>query len=565
MPAHFAMTRRVCYYSGASRSPSPCAYLYSVGEARCPMMTAETSISKWQIALTVVPAGLISAVDSTSVGIAIPSMMTSLRVDLDQIQWIVTVFLIMQVLLMPTAGWLTGLVGRRNLFVCSLGLVVLGTVLCSFAWSLESLICFRIVQGIGAGPLQPVSMALLYGAFPPEQRGTAVGFFNSSVALGLIIGRFGGFLVEAFDWRMIFYLTLPFSIFSMVMGMLCIPQTQQARQWSIDTWGLVSMGGFLVPLLLALTEGRMEGWDAPFIQGLFALSVLSFVSFITIELRSKSPVVDLRLYANVNFALGSLVQFLVAILFMSSSFLINIFLQRVYNFTPSQVGMLMFPQGIVYGLGSLWAGRLSDYVNPRVPLVCGLICFALVYYWLGGISPVATALAIMSMLCLRSFSFSCVNSPNTLMSLRALPDDKVSMGTGLFSVTRGIAGTLGVTLSAIFLEHQRTAHALWLAQQQGSGSFGEQWTLTDLQQTFTGLGDTAGEARLKAETYLQNVMLDEATVAAYQDVFMLSAFLSLFNVLPSLLQRRAAASVQNRSGGQKPPARPEPVKAQPGS
>jgi EmrB/QacA subfamily drug resistance transporter len=516
-------------------------------------MNADRSTHKWWIALTVVPAGLISAVDSTSVGIAIPSMMTSLRVDLDQIQWVVTIFLIMQVLLMPTASWLTSLFGRRHLFVCSLGFIIVGTVLCSFAWSLESLICFRAVQALGAGPLQPISMAILYEAFPPQQRGTAVGLFNSTIALGLIIGRFGGFLVDTFDWRMIFYLTLPFSLFSMGMGCLFIRRTEQQRQWSIDTLGLLTMGGFLIPFILALTQGRFEGWDSLYIRSLFALAGVSFIAFITVELRSKAPLVELRLYKNFNFTMGSLVQFLVSILFMSSSFLINIFLQRVYQFTPSQVGMLMFPQGIVFGIGSLWAGRLSDYFNPRLPLVLGLISFALVYYWFGGISPVATAAVLMVMLCLRSLSFSCVNSPNTLMSLRALPDDKVSMGTGLFSVTRGIAGILGVALSATYLEHQRTIHAMWLAQEQGETP--AQWTMTDLQQLFIGLGDVTSEAQLKAAAHLQNMLMEEATVVAYQDVFMLSAFLSLFNVLPALLQRRARR--RRQAAPQEPQVVPE--------
>ena len=148
---------------------------------------------KWWMVLTTVPAGLIQAVDATSVSVAIPSMMTSLRADLDQIQWVVTVSLVMQTLLMPTSGWLTGRFGRRRLFVCGLWFVIGGTVLCSFAWSLESLIIFRAVLGVGAGIVQPVAMAILYSTFPPEQRGTAVGLSNTSIALGLIIGRFGGF------------------------------------------------------------------------------------------------------------------------------------------------------------------------------------------------------------------------------------------------------------------------------------------------------------------------------------------------------------------------------------
>ena len=344
-------------------------------------MNRDSPSYKWWIALAVVPAGMIAAIDGTSVGIAIPSMMVNLRADLDQIQWVVSISLIIQTLLMPMAGWLTNLVGSRNLFVSSLLLFNAGTVLCSFAWNAESLIFFRAVQGLGGGPLQPVSMAILYSAFPPDQRGTAVGLFNMTVALGLIIGRFGGFLVETFDWRMIFYMTIPFGLFSAVLGFLVVPQAEQRRQWAIDTWGLLTMGGFLVPLLLGLSQGRHHGWDAPYIQGLFALAFVSLIAFIVVELRAKSPVVELRLYKNFNFAMGSVVNFMVTVLFMSSTFLINIFLQQVYQFTPSQVGLLMFPQGVVYGLGSIWSGRLSDYTDPRIPLVLGLACFALVYYW----------------------------------------------------------------------------------------------------------------------------------------------------------------------------------------
>jgi DHA2 family multidrug resistance protein len=405
-------------------------------------MKPDSPTYKWWIALTVVSAGLISAIDGTSVGIAIPSMMVSLRADLDQIQWVVTTALIIQTLLMPIAGWLTGLVGSRNVFVACLAVFNAGTVLCSFSWNAESLIFFRAVQALGAGPLQPVSMAIFYSAFPPQQRGTAFGLFNVTIALGLIIGRFGGFLVEAFDWRMIFYMTIPFSVPSAIMGFLLIPDTGRRPQRSIDSWGLLTMASFLVPLLLALTQGRHEGWDSTYIRSLFVLACIALIAFVAVESRTKVPVVELRLYKHFNFAMGSVVNFMVTTLFMSSTFLINIFLQQVYQFTPSQVGMLMFPQGVVYGLGSIWAGRLSDFVAPRFPLVLGLACFALVYYWLGSVSALATAVAIMGMLCLRSFSFSCVNAPNMLMSLRSLPEDPVRMATGLFSVVRGIAAPL---------------------------------------------------------------------------------------------------------------------------
>ncbi|MCZ6876153.1 MAG: DHA2 family efflux MFS transporter permease subunit [bacterium] len=494
---------------------------------------------KWWIALAVVPAGLVQAVDATSVSIAIPNMMTSLRADLDQIQWVVTISLLMQTLLMPTAGWLSGRFGRRRLFIGGLLFVMVATLLCSLSWSLQSLIFFRAILGLGAGVLQPVTMTILFNAFPPEQRGTAMGVFNMSIALGLIIGRFGGYLVDAFDWRMIFFLTLPFSLSSAALGYVMLPRDEPQQHHSgVDIWGILTMGGFLIPLMIALSRGRFEGWDAAMIRGLFGLSALSLAAFVTIELRISNPLVELRLFRNFNFAMGSLVQLMVSILFSSSTFLLNIFLQRVYQFTPTQVGVLMFPQGIVYGIGSLAAGRLSDYMNPRLPLLIGLLCFAVVYFWLGGISPVATGAALMAMLCLRSFSFSCVNSPNTLMTLQALPADKVAMGTGLFSMSRGIAGTLGVALTTSFLEHQRATHAIALAQQQGFIALPSQWALTQLHNMFLGVGDHASLVQVKALAQLYGMMLAEATVTAYQDIFMLSGFLSLLNLLPALLRRR---------------------------
>jgi EmrB/QacA subfamily drug resistance transporter len=285
---------------------------------------------QWWVTLTVILAGLVSAVDSVSVGIAIPTMMTSLQADLDQIQWVVTISMLVQTLMMPITGWLMGGLGHRHLFLISLILVSSGTVLCSLAWSLESLLVFRVVQGLGFGPLQPVCLAVLYRTFPLDQRGLALGLFNVSAALGVALGRLsGGLLVDAFDWRMVFYLTLCCSVSSLVLGCFLIPsEARHHQKLTVDPWGIAAMGGFLIPLLLALTQGRFEGWDSPYICFLFALAGASCIAFITIELQSHTPVVDLRLYTNFHFAVGSLVQFLVSVLFMSSTFLIRGFLPK---------------------------------------------------------------------------------------------------------------------------------------------------------------------------------------------------------------------------------------------
>jgi DHA2 family multidrug resistance protein len=513
--------------------------------------------SQWWIALTVILAGLVYSVDSVSVSIAIPNMMTSLRADLDQIQWVVTISMLVQTLIMPTTGWLIEVLGPRALFLASLILVSSGTVLCSLAWSLESLLVFRIVQGLGFGPLQPVCMAILYRTFPPAQRGMAIGLVNMSPAVGVSLGRLsGGFLVDTFDWRMVFYLTLCFSVATVVLGVFLIPrEARQPRQVTVDIWGICAMGGFLVPLMLALTQGRLEGWDSPYIGLLFALAGVSFLAFITIELQGHAPVVDLRLYTNFNFALGSLVQFMVSVLFMSSTFLVTIFLQQVSQYTPSQVGVLTFHEGWIFGVGALLAGPLADRTDPRLPLVCGLVGFAIVYFWLGGISAVTTPAILVGMLCVRSFSYGWVNAPNMLMTLRTLPEDQVGMATGLFSVARSISGTLGVALSATLLEHQRATHTIALAQQQGGLELPSQWAMTSLQQTFASLGEETSVAQVQATAYLHHLMVAEATMTAYQDIFLLSGLIALGNILLGLLRTRRDGV--RAPSGQEAPSRAE--------
>jgi len=165
----------------------------------------------------------------------------------------------------------------------------------------------------------------------------------------------------------------------------------------------------------------------------------------------------------------------------------------------------------------------------------------------------------MSMLCLRSFSLSCVNAPNMLLSLRTLPEDQVGMATGLFSVARGIAGTLGVALSASFLEYRRELHGLWLADAQGALDLPSQWATTELQQFFAAEGDGRSVAQVRTAAHLNAMMQDEASIAAYQDVFLFSAFLSLFTILPGLLRKAerrpqpASAEPQTVAVGERAP------------
>ncbi len=191
---------------------------------------------------------------------------------------------------------------------------------------------------------------------------------------------------------------------------------------------------------------------------------------------------------------------------------------------------------------------MADRVDPRFPLVFGLVCFAIVYFWLGGLSAVAPAAVIVGMLCLRSFAYAAVNSPNMLIALQTLPEAQVGMATGLFAVSRSISGALGVALSAFLLEHQRSTHAIELTQQQAGLAFPSELAMTGLYRTFTGFGDVDSVAQMKASAQFHRMLMGEATVTAYQDIFMLSGFIALFNILPGLLRPRQKPEPERETG-----------------
>ncbi|RMF83135.1 MAG: DHA2 family efflux MFS transporter permease subunit, partial [Nitrospinota bacterium] len=391
----------------------------------------------------------------------------------------------------------------------------------------QSLILFRIVQGIGGGPLQPLSLAILYESFPPQQRGMAVGMFNVATAFGLAIGRIvGGYLIETESWRATFYVSVPFGVIGLFMAFLLIPRLTDQSRRPIDFLGLISMATFLISFLLALTQGRQEGWGSAYILTLFGLALFAFLLFILVECSLTTPLVDLRLYRNPNFAIGCLVNFLNTMVFQGLTFLIALFLQRVLPYNPWQVGLLMLPNSIAFGVFSLLSGRLSDLIDPRWAMVLGFTTFALGYYGFSYMTVWTTTGTIIFLLLIRSISYGWTNSPNIYASMQGLPEEMVKMAAGLYNLVRGISGTFGVALCATFLEKRRDVHAIFLGQAQDGTTPVLEDTASGLHWLLWQAGETGEMIRVKTTALLHSLVVREATIQAYHALFLTGALLS---------------------------------------
>ena len=340
------------------------------------MTTATNDTVQWGAVCSVLLGMVAFAFSVSSLSISIPSIMAGLNVDVDRIQWVVTSFEMVQTVVMPTVGWLGGIMGNRDLFLTGIGISLLGGCLGGMAWNLESLLVFQVLQGMGAGLMQPTLTAILYGLFPPSRRGLAVALSMTAFGFGPTLGSIlAGYLIEHVSWRATFYIQTPFILASFVLTLLTMRNVIERRVQRIDFPGLITMSTFLICLLVALTQGHKEEWTSLYIVGLFAISAIAFCLFVVIELTVDDPIVDLRLYRHLSFTMGCLLGFLNTLVFRGSGFLMSVFVQYTLQYSPIQAGYMNAPSGLAFGSMSYLSGRLSDRFGPRLPIAIGMVLF----------------------------------------------------------------------------------------------------------------------------------------------------------------------------------------------
>lgn len=499
---------------------------------------------KWWVAATVMLSAFLVVASGATVNVALPSMMTTFGFNLDQVQWVMTAYMIAGAVLIPTVGWLGNRLGNRNLFLGSLVVFVGGSALCGLAWDGPSLIAFRVLQGIGGGPITPMAMVLLSDVFPERQRGLAMGLYGTAGAFGPAVGPvLGGYVTEYLSWRVVFYLNIVPGIICMALALLVIPNVRETVKRSLDLGGLVTMSVFLVSLLMALSQGQRHGWESPVIQRLFVIAAVAFVAFLGLELTRPEPLVELRLYKNLPFALVSLAVFLTAMSFWGTNFLQTILLQRLLDYTPAQVGYVNFPGAMALACTMVWAGRLADKLDRRCLALCGLGAFALASYWFSCLTLDRPMSWVTWMIVARYLSVGFVFTPINTASLLLLPKDKVRMGSGLINILQhGLGGTMGLALMTTTLQQRTAVHVSLLDQQQSVLALDWGEALAPAQALVAQAGEVGPMADVTALAMLQRHLVQQATVAAYQDCFLLVVALCLI-VMPLVvfLRRREKA------------------------
>lgn len=493
---------------------------------------------KWMVTVAVMSGAFMVVLDTTVVNVALPKIMVGFGVNIDQIQWVVTAYMLAMAITMPSVGWLSARLGNKALFIISLVVFTLFSTLCGTAWNNDVLILFRLFQGAGAGSLMPIAMVIIFEAFPPEQRGLAMGVYGIGATFGPAIGpTLGGWLTEHLSWRLIFYINVPVGILGILMAAAILPPGKPGRAMRFDFWGFLTMSLSLGCLLTGLSHGQRDGWTSSYILSLFSVAAISFLAFICVELRSSRPFIDLSVYKSFTYSMGTLVFIIQGVGLFGATFLIPLFFENMLDYSPFQTGLLLLPMAVVVAVVLPTSGRLADRMDGRIPVATGVFFSALAVYWLSFLDLRTSMTTAFWMLIMRGIGLGFIFPALMNTALKSLPPEKVAAGSGLMTVSRQIGGAFGVAFLGAMLDRREIFHNSLMVQTQAIGSKAVSGFMDRIQGVFEAAGNVESLAHGKALVILQMLVKKEALVAAFDDCFLIAAFVFVLAFIPTLLLR----------------------------
>ena len=414
-----------------------------------PAFTTAERPQKW-LALAAVGGGtFMSTVDGSIVNIALTTIQSNFGASLGQVEWVVLSYLLGIVCLLPSMGRLGDMIGRRRVYIIGLTIFTIASALCGLAWSINSLIFFRLIQAIGAAMIQSMGIALLVQAFPSTERGQAIGYNATIISAGVASGPvIGGLLLSQWDWRSIFTVNIPFGIIAIIIAMRALSNDNQRSQQRFDYVGALTLGAALVAVLYALTEGQHIGFTVPWIPVLFAVGIIGFAVFVWWELRTPAPMIDMSFFKTRDFSLGLLQTFLITLPQQFNYVLLPIFLQTVAKYDARTTSMAIIVVPIITFFLSSISGRLSDRYGPNWIAPIGIAIWTCGLILMSGLSAQPSVWDVAVRVACIAVGITLFFTPMNSSIMGSLPKERGGIANGILSVVRTMGQISGITVGA---------------------------------------------------------------------------------------------------------------------
>ncbi|MDE2173217.1 MAG: DHA2 family efflux MFS transporter permease subunit [Patescibacteria group bacterium] len=468
----------------------------------------------WLVLTTVMVGTLLIGLDRTVVNLAMPKIMGDFGITVSTAAWIATAYIISNAIFVPVFGKLGDLFGNRVIYLWSFVGFIVVSMLAGLAWGFGSLVFFRVIQGLVGAAVYPTAMSLIAKSFSdPKARAQALGIWSSSFAVSAVIGPLlGGYLVDNFSWRWVFFINLPIGIAGLIMTLIFLPHDRPGEKGRFDWFGAALLSVVISSLVLVVDRGQDWGWLSSVSVLCYALTLVFGVFVYMWETRHTHPIIDFKFFRNPVIVSVLAVSFISFGGMMGAMLLLPVFAQTILGYTATQSGYLFVPMALALPIFAPLGARLASSFNPRYTVSLGMALSALGLYLLMQLDPAMTSYDFILPLVLFGAGLGLGMAPLTNAATTSVPLNEVGMSSGLLNLTRNIGGAFGIAIFSTILANAVNANVLMVAQNSHvSGTTSA--LLAEAQQLII----------LKAE------LLSYGTVFGYAAAAMLvGAFIALF-------------------------------------
>ncbi|PLR79844.1 MFS transporter [Bacillus canaveralius] len=406
----------------------------------------------------------IAFLNNTLLNIALPSIMTELDVDAPTVQWLTTGFMLVNGIMIPTTAFLIQKYSVRRLFITAMGLFTAGTIIASLAHVFPVLLIARMVQASGTAIMMPLLMNVMLTSFPLEKRGTAMGIFGLVLMFAPAIGpTLSGWIIEHYDWRMLFHFVTPFAALILLSGIFLLKDKKDKVELRLDFVSLLLSSAGFGGLLYGFSSAGSKGWDSPQVYGTLTIGAVSLLVFILRQLKQDRPMLNFRIFKFPMFALSSAISMVVTMAMFSGMLLTPIYVQTIRGISPLDAGLMMLPGAIVMALMSPITGRLFDKFGGRMLAIIGLSITVVTSYYFSRLTLETTYTQLIILYTVRMFGMSMVNMPVTTNGLNQLPARFYPHGTAMNNTLQQVSGAIGTALLVTVMSIRSETHAEELA------------------------------------------------------------------------------------------------------
>ncbi|MDF2566680.1 MAG: transporter [Oscillospiraceae bacterium] len=408
--------------------------------------------SRWPILIIVVMSTFMSALDSSIVNVALPKMARALGVTTSNIQLVATSYLIVIVGTVLIFGRLGDILGKTKMFKFGLGLFTFGSLLCGITGSFLILIIARVIQAIGAAGTMANSQGIITEIFPANERGKALGFAGTAVALGSLVGPgLGGVIVGASSWEFIFLINVPIGLVALFYAFKLLPKGHKTAKGKMDSIGAILFMFTIVPLFVALSEGLNRGFTDPIILLGFAVAIVCFIAFIFVEKKRESPLIQLQMFQNKLFSLSIFCGFISFVAIFCSNIIQPFYLQDVMSYTPQHTGLILMTYPLILTVIAPVSGHLSDKIGSEILTFIGLMFISVGLLLMATLDQKSTLLSMMIFIGIVSIGMGLFQSPNNSLVMSTVSKDKLGIAGSINALIRNLGMVSGIALATTLL------------------------------------------------------------------------------------------------------------------